>query len=123
MVVCQARRLMLPDAQRAPAGQRQDVLAGDVAEVLVPGPRGTVRGGDLLGPPQHGERRGLDDQQRSARLEQRGHARQRLVEVDDVVQRAQAQDVVVARRLAAKVLDAAQMEATLREGRPGCARG
>ena len=51
------------------------------------------------GAAQHGEGRGLDDQQRAARLEQLGHARQRLVEVEDVVQRAQAEDVVVARRL------------------------
>lgn len=82
----QTHGMMVCNTQLVTAGKGEDLLARHVAEVLVPGARSPVGGGDLLGAAQHGERRGLDDEQLPARHEQRRHARERGVEIGDVVE-------------------------------------
>ena len=101
----QRRRVMVQDVQRASPHQGKDVLAGHIPQVLMPGARCAVRRCHLFGLTEQRKWGTLHKQQRSPGLEQRGHARQRLVDIDNVVQRAQAQNVVVACGFTAKRFD------------------
>src|SRR2546428_12223804 len=58
-----ARPMMLDDSQAMAPGQRDDVIARHVAEMLVSRPRRSVGGGRLVRVAQHRERRAFDEEQ------------------------------------------------------------
>src|SRR5579862_1117933 len=110
-------RVVLDDAQAMAPDERQDLVARHVAEMLMSRPGRPVGGGDLLRLAEHGERDALDEEERPRGREQPRHARQRLVDVGDVVQGAQAENLVVARGFSGKVLDVARVQASVRDRR------
>jgi hypothetical protein len=72
------RAMMLDDAQTMAPDERENVFARRCSGNAGVPPRRSVRGRNLLRPTQHREGRHLDEQERSARLEQPRHAGQRL---------------------------------------------
>jgi hypothetical protein len=109
--------MVLDDAQAMAPDERENVRAREVAEMLVPRARRSVSRLDVLRAAEHGEWSHLDEQEGAARLEEARHPGERLVEVEHMVQGAQAEHMIVARGLAVEVLDVADVQTIFRQRR------